>query len=265
MSCLTKIMMQWHFWIFSLSVLLILWSIFIVFNIFFKSWVCTTIRILFFLLIITSPITSNSSARFFVVHLASLINFLPLRSVKLSQLLIFSVFFSYFFYMLLVSNCHFHFHLERPQNQTPCLNNYSGNRTFGPGCEPLAGTLCTHLLTCWFFFPVSSTHLFIQLNRSREKHQVYVLLVGAVFYYPIINVIRSWSPVSRQPPISSSVINSSLSIITRSKIALPRVRCHPFCVRKWSSIIFRDATNVLLLPAGGLWCSPPAVTSCSSL
>lgn len=91
---------------------------------------------------------------------------------------------------------------------------------------------------------------------------IYVLLVGTVFYYPIINVIRSWSPVSRQPPISSSVINSSLSIITRSKIALPRVRCHPFCVRKWSPIILRDATHVLFLPAGGLQRSPPSVTSC---
>lgn len=94
------------------------------------------------------------------------------------------------------------------------------------------------------------------------KSTRYILLVGTVFYYPIINVIRSWSPVSRQPPISSSVINSSLSIIIRSKIELPHVRCHPFCVRKLSYIIFRDATDVLLLPAGGLQHSPPTITSC---
>lgn len=65
MSCLTKIMTHWHFWIFSVSLLLILRSNFIIFITFFSSSRYVPQLGFFFLLIITAPIIYNSSATFF--------------------------------------------------------------------------------------------------------------------------------------------------------------------------------------------------------
>lgn len=169
------------------------------------------------------------------MHLASLINFPPLRNVKLSWLLVFLFPPTYSSCTASFSNCCFHFHLERSQNQTPFFQDYGTNKTFLPGWEFLVGTFYFSLIYVHVYFSsqqVSLTSLFSLTDPGRSTR--YMLLVGTVFYYPIINAIRSWSPVSRQPPISSSVINSSLSIIIRSKIELPHVRCHLFCVRKLS-------------------------------
>lgn len=169
------------------------------------------------------------------MHLPPLINFLPLRNVKLSWLLVFPFFPPYSLYTASFSNCCFHFHLEWSQNQTPFFKNYGTNRTFSPGWELLVGTSYFLRIYVHVYFSsqqVSLTSLFSLTDPGRSTR--YMLLLGTVFYYPIINVIRSWSPVSRQPPISSSVINSSLSIIIRSKIELPHVRCHLFCARKLS-------------------------------
>lgn len=129
MSCLTKIMTHWHFWIFSVSLLLILKSNFIIFITFFSSIRYVPQLGFFFLLIITAPIIYNSSATFFFNAFGSPYQF-STYSEMLNYLDYYFSLLSHSLYAVSFSNCCFHFRLERSQNQTPFFLNYSRNTTF---------------------------------------------------------------------------------------------------------------------------------------